>query len=215
MRLDSYLVGIGNFGSRGRAKRAVIEGNVKVNDRVITKPSYDVAYSDNIEVIEGLDKPAGYWKLKEIQEKTNLIKKGDTVLDIGSSAGGFLMFASELASRVHGIEFSHEFRSEIGKLAHERPNITVEFGDVFTIPVEIEKFDVLLLDITASPLSSIKALKNVLPALKRGGMLLQVLKLSKDMDREPILKKLSSLGLEIIEVLEPEKKEVYIIARKL
>lgn len=215
MRLDSYLVEIGNLGSRGRAKRAVVEGHVKVNGRIITKPSFDVAYSDSIEITEGIDKPAGYWKLKEIQEKTNLIKKGDTVLDIGSSAGGFLLFASEIASHVHGIEFSHEFRSELGKLVHERPNITLEFGDVFTIPVEKEKFDVLLLDITASPLSSIKALGNVLPALKSGGTLLQVLKLPKDNDREPILKKLSSLGLEITGVLEPEKKEAYIIARKL
>ncbi|VVB93088.1 Fibrillarin-like rRNA/tRNA 2'-O-methyltransferase [uncultured archaeon] len=215
MRLDSYLVEIGNLGSRGRAKRAIVEGHVNVNGKIITKPSFDVAYSDNIDVTEGLDKPAGYWKLKEIQEKTNLIKKEDTVLDIGSSAGGFLMFASEIASHVHGIEFSREFRSLLGKLAHERPNITVEFGDIFTIPVEKEKFDVLLLDITASPLSSIKALENVLPALKSGGRLLQIIKLPKDRDREPILKKLSSLGLEIVEMLEPEKKEAYIIARKL
>ncbi|MCX9024738.1 MAG: S4 domain-containing protein [Candidatus Methanoperedens sp.] len=218
MRLDSYLVEIGNLGSRGRAKRAVVEGHVKVNGKIITKPSFDAAYSDNIEVTEGLDKPAGYWKLKEIQEKTNIIKDGDTVLDIGSSAGGFLMFASEIASSVHGIEFSHEFRSTLSKLAHERPNITVEFGDVFTIPVGKEKFDefdVLLLDITASPLSSIKALENVLSALKSGGKLLQVIKLPKDTDREPILRKLTSLGLEITGVLEPEKKEAYVIARKL
>ncbi len=218
MRLDSYLVEIGNLGSRGRAKRAIVEGHVKVNGKIITKPSFDVAYSDSIEVTEGLDRPAGYWKLKEIQDKTNLIKDGDTVLDIGSSAGGFLMFASDIASRVHGIEFSHEFRSELGKLAHEHPNVTVEFGDVYSIPVGKEKFavfDVLLLDITASPLSSIKALENVLPALKSGGMLLQVIKLPKDTDREPILRKLSALGLEITEVLEPEKKEAYIIARKL
>ncbi|MGB8217023.1 MAG: S4 domain-containing protein [Candidatus Methanoperedens sp.] len=218
MRLDSYLVEIGNLGSRGRAKRAVVEGHVKVNGKSITKPSFDVAYSDSIEVTEGIDKPAGYWKLKEIQEKTNLIKDGDTVLDIGSSAGGFLLFASEIASSVHGIEFSSEFRSTLLKLVHERPNITIEFGDVFTILVEKEKFDafdVLLMDITASPLSSIKALENVLPALKSGGKLLQVIKLTKDTDREPILLKLSSLGLEITGVLEPLKKEAYIIARKL
>ncbi len=215
MRLDSYLVEIGNLGSRGRAKRAILEGYVKVNDRVITKPSYDVAYSDKIEVTEGLDKPAGYWKLKEIQEKTNLIKNGDIVLDIGSSAGGFLLFASEIASHVHGIEFSREFRSELGRTAHERPNVTVDFGDVFTMPFEKEKFDVLILDITASPLSSIKALENVLTALKSGGMLLQVLKLPKDREMEPIMKKLSSFGLEIIRIIEPEKKEAYIIARKL
>jgi len=215
MRLDSYLVEIGNVGSRGRAKHAIIEGHVKVNDRVITKPSFDVAYSDSIEITEGMDRPAGYWKLKQIQEKTNFIKKGDRVLDIGSSAGGFLVFASGIASHVHGIEFSHEFRSELGKIAHEHPNITIEFADIFNIVPENEEYDVLLLDITASPLSSIKALERVLPALKQGGMLLIVLKLPEDRDKGPVSEKLSSLGLEIINVLEPEKKEEYIIARKL
>lgn len=215
MRLDSYLVDIGDMGSRARAKRAITEGKVKVNGIVITKPSFDVAYSDSVEVTEGMDKPAGYWKLKEIQEKTNLIKKGDSVLDIGSSAGGFLLFASGIASYVHGIEFSREFRTELGKIAHERPNITIEFADVFTMPFEKEKFDTLLMDITVDPLSSIKALENALPSLKNGGMLMQVLKLPKKKEREPILNKLSSLGLEIIDVLTPEKKEAYVIARKL
>ncbi len=215
MRLDSYLVEIGNFASRGRAKRAIVEGHVKVNDKVIIKPSYDVAYADKIEISEGFDKPAGYWKLKEIQEKTNLIKAGDSVLDIGSSAGGFLIFASEIASQVHGIEYSREFCAGLGRLEHEHPNITVEFGDAFTMPFERRRFDVLLMDITASPLSSIKALKNVLAALKSGGMLLHVLKLPKERDREPILSELSSLGLKIIRILEPPKKEAYIIARKL
>jgi len=215
MRLDSYLVNAGNLTSRGRAKRAITCGYVRVNGKVITRPSYDVAYSDNVEIAEGLDKPAGYWKLKEIQEKANLIGKGDRVLDVGSSAGGFLMFASELASHVHGIEFSREFGSELGKIARDHPNITVEFGDVFTVPIEPEKFDVLLFDITASPLSSIKALENVLPALRSGGSLLHVLKSPEKRDMGPITRKLSSLGLEIIGILEPEKKEVYIIARKL
>lgn len=215
MRLDSYLVEIGDFSSRGRAKRAIVEGNVKVNGRVITKPSYDVAYSDNVEITEGLDRSVGYWKLKDIQEKTHLINKGDSVLDIGSSAGGFLMFASEVASHVHGIEFSREFRSELGRIAHEHPNVTVEFGDAFTMQFEKEKFDVLLMDITVGPLSSIKALENALAALKKGGRLLLVVKLPKKREREPILRKLSSLGLEIVEVLEPEKEEAYIIARKI
>ncbi|MDD5614906.1 MAG: S4 domain-containing protein [Candidatus Methanoperedens sp.] len=215
MRLDSFLVDMGDLGSRARAKKAITEGQVKVNGKVIAKPSYDVAYSDIIEVTQGMDMPAGYWKLKEIQEKTGIIKNGDSVLDIGSSAGGFLLFASELASQVHGIEFSKEFRTELGKIAHEHPNITVEFDDVFTMTFEKEKYDVLLMDITVSPFSSIKALENALPALKRGGMLMQVLKLPKKNEREPTLLILSSMGLEIIDVLEPEKKEAYVIARKL
>jgi 23S rRNA (cytidine1920-2'-O)/16S rRNA (cytidine1409-2'-O)-methyltransferase len=215
MRLDSYLVELGDFGSRGRAKRAITEGHVKVNGNVVIKSSYDVAYSDRVEVAGDMDKPGGYWKLKKIQEKTNIIRSGDKVLDIGSSAGGFILLASEIASQVHGIEFSREFRTELGKIAHESPNITVEFDDVFTMRFENEKYDVLLMDITVSPPSSIKALENALPALKRGGMLMQVLKLPKKNDREPILKMLSSHGLTIIEVLESEKKEAYVIARKL
>jgi len=215
MRLDSFLVDMGDLGSRARAKKAITEGQVKVNGKVITKPSYDVEYSDLIEVTQGMDMPAGYWKLKDIQEKTGIIKNGDSVLDIGSSAGGFLLFASEIASNVHGVEFSREFRTELGKITHEHPNITVEFDDVFTMPFEKEKFDVLLMDITADPLSSIKALENVLPVLKSSGMLMQVLKMPKKNEREPILMKLSSLDLEIIDVLESKKKEAYVIARKL
>ncbi len=215
MRLDSYLVGKGNLGSRGRAKRAIIEGHVRVNEKVITKPSHDIAYSDKVEVTGDLDKPAGYFKLKEIQEKTNILKKGDSVLDIGSSAGGFLLFASGIAANVNGVEYSNEFRSELERLALEHSNITVEFGDAFTMPFESGKFDVLLFDITARPLSSVKALENVLPTLKNGGMLLHVLKFQEERDKDLVLGKLSSLGLKIIHVLESEKKEVYIIARKL
>src|SRR5665811_2379482 len=215
MRLDSPLVEIGNLGSRGRGKKEILEGHVRVNDKVITKPSFDVGYSDNIKITSGLDRPAGYWKLKDIQEKTDLIKNGDRVLDIGSSAGGFLLFACGIASHVHGIEFSQEFRPELEKIAHERQNITVEFADVFTIAPLNEIYDVLLLDITVSPLSSMKALENVSPSLKNGGRLLQVLKIPNKSEKEPILSKLTSMGFEIEHVIEAEKQEAYVIARKL
>jgi 23S rRNA (cytidine1920-2'-O)/16S rRNA (cytidine1409-2'-O)-methyltransferase len=66
-----------------------------------------------------------------------------------------------------------------------------------------------------SPLSSIKALENVFPSLKKGGRLLQVLKLPKSSEKEPILAKLTSMGFEITQVIEAQKQEAYIIARKL
>jgi 23S rRNA (cytidine1920-2'-O)/16S rRNA (cytidine1409-2'-O)-methyltransferase len=215
MRLDSHLVEIGILGSRGRAKRAITEGQVRVNDQIITKSSFDVGYSDKIEIMSGMDRPAGYWKLKDIQEKTDLIKTGDRVLDIGSSAGGFLLFASEIASHVYGIEFSQEFRPELEKITHEKPNVTVEFSDAFIITLPNGIYDVLLIDITVSPLSSIKALENVYPSLKKGGRLLQVLKLSKKSEKDTILAKLTSMGFEIEQDIESKKQEAYIIARKL
>jgi len=215
MRLDSYLVNHGDVGSRGRAKKAITEGHIMVNGKVITKPAHDIAYSDTIEITDGIDKPAGYWKLKEIQEKTQIMKKGDNVLDVGSSAGGFLMFASEIAAHVDGIEFSREFHTQLLNIQQEYSNVSVEFTDVFELHVSKSIYDVLLLDITVSPESSMKALKNIVPGLKSGGMLLHVLKSTVPGDKQHLLSEYVSLGLEILNILEPEKKEVYLIARKL
>jgi 23S rRNA (cytidine1920-2'-O)/16S rRNA (cytidine1409-2'-O)-methyltransferase len=160
MRLDSYLVDTGLFKSRGRAKRAIEEGKVKLNGAPCLKPAKNITVDDVIDVEEGLDMPKGYFKLKSIQERFPLLKEGDDVLDLGSSAGGFMMFAAKIVGtggHVHGIEFSKDFRTELGKLAFENPHVSIMFADVFTVPHESVAtpknskdglFDVLLNDMT-------------------------------------------------------------------
>lgn len=217
MRLDAYLVDMGYFKSRGRAKTAILEGNVKVNGIPVTKVSRDVSTEDTIEVAEGLDQPQGYFKLKFIQEESGILKPGDNVLDLGSSAGGFLLFASEIAGHVKGIEFSRDFRSELGKIAYEKENVEIMFGDVFTVPLEeisSEPVDVILSDMTLEPEDSIKALSRVLPLLKEGGKLLQVIKMPKKKNPKPIVSKIENLGLEVQQVISAEKQEIYVIAGK-
>lgn len=217
MRLDSYLVEMGHFKSRGRAKTAILAGNVKVNGVAVTKVSRDVSTDDIIEVAEGLDKPQGYFKLQLVQRESGILKPGDKVLDLGSSAGGFLLFASEIADHVKGIEFSRDFRSELGKIAYERENVEVIFGDVFTIPLNIlseKQVDVILSDMTLEPENSIQALSRVLPLLKSEGKLLQVIKMPKKKNPKPILSKIENLGLEILQVIPSEKQEIYVVARK-
>ncbi len=164
MRLDYYLVRRKYFSSRGRAKHAITEGYVKVNNTVVTKPSFEVTYRDEVRVLKDMDKPSGYWKLRQIQTRCNLITPEDRVLDIGSSAGGFLLFASEIASHVHGIEFSEEFKPKLEKIAKEHDNITIEYADAFNLTLK-EKYDVMLFDITTHPSSALHAIKNLLPAL--------------------------------------------------
>ncbi|MDR0767396.1 MAG: cell division protein FtsJ [Methanosarcinales archaeon] len=227
MRLDSYLVDTGFFKSRGRAKRAVEEGKVKLNGTVCTKPSKNITVDDIIEVEEGMDMPRGYFKIKAIHERIPLFKEGDYVLDLGSSAGGFLMFAGEHVGKsghVHGIEFSKDFRTELGKLAFENENISVQFADVFTVPfenvatTETSKngvFDVLLNDMTLEPSDSISALVRMTPLLRAGGLLLQVVKIPKNRSRSSILRKIEDAGYVVEEVIEPEQRETYIIARKI
>ena len=217
MRLDAYLVEMGNFKSRGRSKQAIKGGHVKIDGSVVTKPSKDVSIDDNIEVDEGLDMPKGYFKLKRIQEETGLISEGDSIIDLGSSAGGFITFASEIAGRINGLEFSRDFRSELGQLAHENENVSIIFDDVFSVPLaelSEEPVDVILSDMTLEPMDSLAALERVLPLLKVGGKLLQVIKTSKRIDREPVLARFEDLGVEILHVLESHKQEIYVIGRK-
>ena len=226
MRLDSYLVETGLFKSRGRAKRAVEDGKVKLNGTVCIKPSKNITTEDTVEAEDGLDMPKGYFKLKAIQERIPILNEGDYVLDLGSSAGGFLIFASENIGdngHVHGIEFSKDFRTELGKLAFENENITVIFGDVFTLPFEKivteknsknGKFDVLLNDMTLEPVDSIAALERMAALLREGGRLLQVIKIPKNRSKASILRKIEDFGFTVEDVIEPERQETYIIARK-
>jgi 23S rRNA (cytidine1920-2'-O)/16S rRNA (cytidine1409-2'-O)-methyltransferase len=215
MRLDSFLVELGEAASRSRAKRAIIKGDVRVDGKPVTKPSKQVSYSNKIEVLEKIDVPAGYLKLKSIQDTTNIIRPEDYVLDLGSSAGGFLQYASEIAAHVKGIEYSNDFLHLLEELSASRNNITIINGDVFTMPISemSEKpVDVILNDITVEPEDSIKVLAKVLPLLKPDGRLLQVLKLSNRSGLDNYLNMIKELELTIKYVIEPQKREIYVVA---
>ena len=91
------------------------------------------------------------------------------------------------------------------------------FGDVFTVPLTLlseQPVDVILSDMTQEPENAIEALSRVLPLLKEGGKLLQVIKISKKKNFKPILNKIENLGLEIQQVISSEKQEIYVVARK-
>jgi len=215
MRLDEYLVSEGYIASRSRAQRYIERGLVKVNGVVVTKQSKKTAPGSHIEIAE-VDRPEGYFKLKGIQEQSGLLHSGDTVLDIGSSAGGFLIYASTIASKVVGIEYSEEFRPQLSKVTEEHHNVSIVFGDAFTMDLSQlgAGFDVILNDMTVEPSASVDITARFLPLLKEGGRVMQVLKLDKIKDVEPFLKLLESKGLKIDKVIMPEKKEAYVVAVK-
>lgn len=221
MRLDEYLVSEGLVSSRTRAKRLIERGLVKVDGKTAAKPSQKVEYGRSVAVI-GEDKPEGYFKLKSIQEQSGIIHEGDVVLDIGSSAGGFLMYASGIAASVVGIEFSEEFRGPLTEVEKEYPNVKVVFGDAFTIDImKLDgPYDVILNDMTVEPMTSVEVLKRFLPLLKEHGRVLQVVKLGPDAARSarandpaPMIKKLEETGLKVDKVIRSEKMEAYIVAK--
>ena len=215
MRLDEYLVSEGLVPSRNRAKKLIEKGQVIVDGKPASKPAQKVDYG-HIVTVEGEDMPEGYFKLKGIQEASGVLRQCDAVLDIGSSAGGFLMFASGIASRTTGIEFSEEFRQPLEEVVSEYPNVHVTFGDAFNMDLTTldGPYDVILNDMTVDPLQSVEVLKRFLPLLKEHGRVMQVVKLGHTGTPEPMVKKLEEAGLKILIVIRPQKMEAYIVAEK-
>ncbi len=215
MRLDEYLANEGLVTTRSRAKKLIERGQVKVDGKVVTKHSQKIEYGHAV-TIEGEDRPEGYFKLKDIHERSGILHPGDVVLDIGSSAGGFLQYASAIAGSIVGIEFSEDFREQLSAVEEDNPNVKVVFDDAFKMDTAKlgGPYDVILNDMTVEPMMSVEALKRFLPLLKEHGRILQVVKLGPKGSPEPMAEKLQEIGLRIIEIIMPEKMEAYIIASK-
>ena len=90
MRLDLYLSENGLVKSRTYAQDAIKEGRVRVNGKVITKPSYDVSNEEI--VLEHRNREfvsRGGYKLLEALHDFRIDLKQQYVVDIGASTGGF------------------------------------------------------------------------------------------------------------------------------
>ncbi|RLI79209.1 TlyA family rRNA (cytidine-2'-O)-methyltransferase [Archaeoglobales archaeon] len=210
MRLDKLLVTKGYFTTRQKAKEAIKRGFVIVNGVRITKPSKEVDIDAKIVVVER-EKPKGYWKLRELDEKWNFVK--GVVLDLGSSAGGFLIYASEKAEFVYGIEYSKEFEEELRSIERKAKNVRVFIEDAFKFDLsKIGNVDVILNDLTLDTESSLKALERFLSNLKDDGFVLFIQKIGKRFEKVDF----SRIGLKIIKRERSDsKKEIYYLLEKL
>jgi 23S rRNA (cytidine1920-2'-O)/16S rRNA (cytidine1409-2'-O)-methyltransferase len=90
LRLDQALVDRGLCESRERAKRAILAGQVRVNDQVARKPSDSVGEDDKL----ALDAPEkfvsrGGFKLEHALDHFKLDVTDQSAIDLGASTGGF------------------------------------------------------------------------------------------------------------------------------
>lgn len=217
MRLDMYLVRKKLIASRSRAQRAIKSGFVTVEGRTVLKASFDIT-RQAVTVGAAADRPAGYWKLRGIQEAFELIKIGDAVLDIGASAGGFSSYALELAREVYAVEFSSSCKPFLESVAVQYPGqVTIIYADAFSFDFSRfgPRFDVLLNDITAEPVNALNLLAKSSTVLKEGGLALQVFKgkLAKQAVRD-LMNRIEDEGFKIVKLLGAQKDELYVIAQK-
>ncbi len=90
MRLDIYLKDFFDIQSRNKANELIKSNKVKINNKIISKPSYKVEETDKIELLEEefyVSRAA--YKLKYFLEEININLKNKLAIDIGSSTGGF------------------------------------------------------------------------------------------------------------------------------
>ena len=94
MRLDVVLAERRLVASRSQAESYVRLGNVYVNGRAAVKSGQMVSEDDKIEVkVETQYVSRAALKLKSADEAFKIDWKGKTVLDVGSSTGGFTQYA--------------------------------------------------------------------------------------------------------------------------
>ncbi len=121
-RLDKELTARGIVASRSQAESWIKLGKVTVDGRVITKPGH--AVSDLNEII--LTAPEQYvsragLKLAGVAKLLNLNFKDTTVLDVGSSTGGFTDYALQHgAQKVYAVDVGTD---QLHPSLHDDPRI--------------------------------------------------------------------------------------------
>lgn len=158
VRLDKALVQLGLVTTRSQAESYIRLGRVRVSGRLITKPGYFV---HDLSLVE-LDQPKQFvsragLKLASVADKLAVDFRDKTVLDVGSSTGGFTDYAlSRGARRVICVDVGTDqlhpkLRRDTRVELHEKTDIRDFATD--------QSVDIILIDV------SFISLREVLPHL--------------------------------------------------
>ena len=90
-RLDDILVEHNFFETKSKAQAAIMAGDVKINDKVITKSGYQITFSSelNIEIKTMPYVSRGGFKIEKAIKDFHIDLKDRVCIDAGASTGGF------------------------------------------------------------------------------------------------------------------------------
>jgi len=165
LRLDEAIVKKNLIDSRNKAKDLIKKGKVRVNGKIVNKPSFKVNENDNIEIFGKVYVSRAAYKLKNYLDKYKIDFKGKKVLDIGSSTGGFSEVCLEKGAKVVGVDVG---KNQLHKTLRGKMEIFEE-TDIrdFKYP---EKFDVIVSDV--SFISLLKILDKIDELIEKGDIIL-------------------------------------------
>ena len=88
-RLDIILTEKGLYNSREKSRQAIKSSRVKVNGKIVTKPSFECDENEKFETLPFEFVSRGGFKLQYALEEFNININNCVVMDIGASTGGF------------------------------------------------------------------------------------------------------------------------------
>lgn len=122
MRLDKYLIWSKLFDSRNKAQEAIKNNLVKVNDKIINYPNYQIKSKDEIILINHDQYVSrGAYKLLTAISSFNINFENKIILDLGSSTGGFSQVAlKQNAKKVYCVDVG---KNQLHRLIRNNPKV--------------------------------------------------------------------------------------------
>ena len=162
-RLDQILVELGLCESREKAKRAVLAGQVRVNEQLAHKPSDPIRANDQVRLV-ALEKfvSRGGQKLEHALNYFQIDVAGQTAIDFGASTGGFTdCLLQRGAANIFAVDVGHgqlawKLRKDPRVIVMEKTNARNITPSQF--PQPFSGADILVID------CSFISLRMVLPA---------------------------------------------------
>lgn len=159
-RLDQMLVSLGLVSTRSQAESYIKLGEVKVSGSVVTKPGFPVAAEDRIELTADRQYVSrAALKLASVTDSLKLDFQGKTVLDVGSSTGGFTDYALHHGARkVIAVEVGTD---QLHPSLRDNPKIELhEQMDIRNFRT-VQTIDIVVADV------SFISLRDILPSVAR------------------------------------------------
>ncbi len=187
MRLDALLVEKGYFPSREKARSAVMEGRILVNDIKIEKAGAPVAEESAIRIL-GEDLPyvsRGGLKLEKAIKEFKINLQDCIVADVGASTGGFTHCSLENgAKKVYAVDVGYgqlawSLRQDERVIVLEKTNARYLSKEQIPDALDFATIDVSFISLD-------KIIPALLPLLKANGKIIALIKPQFEAGKEKI-----------------------------
>ena len=187
MRLDQYILELGLAESRNSAQELIREGSVLLNEEICKKPAKEIKKESKVSIVKRRQWVSrGGKKLFDALKSFEIEVYGKTVIDVGSSTGGFTqVLLQEGAAKIMAVDVgTHQLHSSLRKI----PRISVfEQTDIRDISAKFKDFfDLVVVDV--SFISLLKIIEDITTVAKKGGHLILLYKPQFEAGRKNISK---------------------------